>query len=80
MHNSRVPRSFVLAHSAVARGLRVTILKVLLLAFLLDLEATAALQDEIRVYDDGINAPGEFGLELHVNTMPSGNGASSYAG
>lgn len=38
------------------------------------------MQDENQVYDDGINAPGEFGLELHVNTMPSGNGASSYAG
>ena len=32
----------------------------------------AALPDEIQVYADDINAPGEFGLELHVNTTPSG--------
>ena len=34
--------------------------------------AAAVLPDEIQVYTDGINAPGEFGLELHVNTTPSG--------
>jgi hypothetical protein len=34
--------------------------------------ARAALPDEIQVYTDGINAPGEFGIELHVNTTPSG--------
>jgi len=34
--------------------------------------AGAALSDEIQVYTDDINAPGEFGLELHVNTTPKG--------
>lgn len=34
--------------------------------------ARAALPDEIQVYTDEINAPGEFGLELHVNTTPNG--------
>ena len=34
--------------------------------------AAAALSDEIQVYTDDINAPREFGLELHVNTTPSG--------
>jgi hypothetical protein len=34
--------------------------------------ARAALPDEIQVYTDGINAPGEFGIELHVNTTPEG--------
>ena len=56
------------------------ILSVVLLTTLPGLNARAALQDEIQVYDDGINAPGEFGLELHVNTTPSGNGAPSYPG
>jgi hypothetical protein len=40
----------------------------------------ADLQDEIQVYDDTINAPHEFGLELHVNTTPSGRGFGTYAG
>jgi hypothetical protein len=40
----------------------------------------ADLQDEVQVYDDGINAPHEFGLELHVNTTPSGRGVGTYAG
>ena len=33
----------------------------------------AALPDEIQVYDGEINAPGEFGLELHINHSISGN-------
>ena len=43
-------------------------------------ESRAALPDEIQVYDDGINKPGEFGLELHVNTTPSGRGVPDYPG
>jgi hypothetical protein len=42
--------------------------------------AHAALQDEIQVYADEINAPGEFGAELHVNTTPRGNAAPAYPG
>ena len=34
--------------------------------------ARAALADEIQVYTDDIDQPGEFGLELHVNTTPRG--------
>ena len=34
--------------------------------------ARAVLPDEIQVYTDDINAPGAAGLELHVNTTPSG--------
>ena len=34
--------------------------------------ARAELQDEIQVYDDAINARGETGLELHLNTTPRG--------
>ena len=40
----------------------------------------AVLQDEIQVYDDEINAKGEYSLELHVNSTPSGVGAQSYPG
>ena len=35
-------------------------------------DAHAALIDEIQVYTDDINAPGQFGLELHLNTTPKG--------
>jgi hypothetical protein len=49
--------------------------RTLLACFVLLLAAPAAravLPDEIQVYTDDINAPGELGLELHVNTTPSG--------
>ena len=42
--------------------------------------ASAALSDEIQVYDDDINAPREFGLELHVNGTPEGRGIPDYPG
>jgi hypothetical protein len=42
--------------------------------------ARADLQDEIQVYDDSINAPGERGLELHVNTTPRGRRTPGYPG
>lgn len=42
--------------------------------------AHAELSDEIQVYTDDINAPGEFGLEMHVNTTPKGRSAPEYAG
>jgi hypothetical protein len=54
----------------------------LALAFALALSvpaALAALPDEIQVYTDEINAPGEFGVELHVNTTPSGRRAPEFA-
>jgi len=42
--------------------------------------AIAALPDEIQVYTDDLEAPGERGIELHVNTTPSGNTTPSYPG
>lgn len=42
--------------------------------------AHADLQDEVQVYDDSINKPGTYGLELHVNTTPSGRSSSNYPG
>jgi hypothetical protein len=42
--------------------------------------ARAALPDEIQVYTDDINKPGAAGLELHVNTTPSGTNRQDYPG
>jgi hypothetical protein len=42
--------------------------------------AHAELSDEIQVYADDINKPREFGLELHVNTTPSGRRVPDYPG
>ena len=42
--------------------------------------ALAALSDEIQVYTDDINDPGEFGLELHLNTTPRGRALPAYPG
>lgn len=42
------------------------------------LPARAAMIDEIQVYADDINAPGEFGLELHVNTTPKGRSTADF--
>jgi hypothetical protein len=39
-----------------------------------------AIVDEIQVYVDDINKPGEKGLELHVNTTPKGRSAPAYPG
>ena len=40
----------------------------------------AVMIDEIQVYTDDINAPGKFGLELHVNTTLQGRSAPDYPG
>jgi len=42
--------------------------------------ARAALPDEIQVYVDDLRAPGESGVELHVNTTPSGRSTPDYPG
>lgn len=55
-------------------------LLVLACAALLCAGAQADLQDEIQVYDDGINEPGEFGLELHLNATPSGRRTPDFPG
>jgi hypothetical protein len=46
----------------------------------LPLGAKAALYDEIQVYDDSINARHAVGLELHVNSTPSGRSEPDYPG
>lgn len=49
------------------------------LATLCVLNANAALQDEIQVYTDDINQPGEWGMEVHINTTPKGLTTPAYA-
>ena len=51
-----------------------------LLLFLAAGEAQAALSDEIQVYTDDLEKPGERGIELHVNTTPSGRSTPDYPG
>jgi hypothetical protein len=43
-------------------------------------QARAALPDEIQVYIDDIRAPGESGVELHINVTPSGRSQPEYPG
>lgn len=43
-------------------------------------DACGALPDEIQVYTDEINRPGQWGLELHVNATPAGNKIPDYPG
>jgi len=50
------------------------------LAGMAALPTAAALSDEIQVYTDDLNAPGEFGLELHANTTPRGRSTPDYPG
>lgn len=52
----------------------------LLLPALVASPARAVMIDEIQVYTDDINAPGQFGLELHVNTTLQGRSAPDYPG
>lgn len=53
--------------------------RILLLAFAAG-RLPAVMIDEIQVYTDDINAPGKFGLELHVNATPQGRAAPDYPG
>lgn len=50
----------------------------LLAACLFPRPASAAQQDEIQVYADEINKPGEFTLEMHINGTPNGIAVQRY--
>jgi hypothetical protein len=39
-----------------------------------------AIQDEIQVYTDDLDAKGESGVEIHINTTPSGRSTPDYPG
>jgi hypothetical protein len=42
--------------------------------------AWSALPDEIQVYTDDLELPGELGMELHINTTPEGRSTPDYPG
>lgn len=61
--------------------LPVSTIYALLLSFGLGVSAVShAAPDEIQVYNDDINKPGEVGLELHLNHVPSGRKIPGYVG
>ncbi len=71
------------AHSAhSARGARLAYaLLAALLAFISAAPANvAAAPDEVQVYTDDVNEPGEFGLEIHANYVLDGFRTPAYAG
>jgi hypothetical protein len=68
-------RAFVRARLRACIG-RVTVAALTCLAS----PVQAELPDEIQVYADDINAPGQFHLELHLNTTPSGRSTPHYPG
>ena len=49
-------------------------------ALLLGMAPAHAINDEIQVYTEDINEPGQFGLELHMNTTPAGRSTPDYPG
>ena len=49
-------------------------------AFALASPGAFAIQDEIQVYTDDLDAKGESGVEIHVNTTPSGRSTPDYPG
>ncbi len=66
---------------SVLPGYRTRFALVALLAGLLPaVPARSVLQDEIQVYDDSINKPEQWGLELHFNFTPSGVSTLGYPG
>lgn len=50
------------------------------LAEILSVQTAFAAPDEIQVYTDDMNEPGDFGVELHVNYVLDGAKQSGYAG
>lgn len=47
---------------------------------LLPLPAAAGTEDEIQVYNNSINAPGQLGLELHSNFVAEGTRTPAWKG
>lgn len=66
------------AATAFRDALRAVLLATLLLLF--PCAPALAVSDEIQVYTDDINEPGERGLELHINTTPRGRKTPEYEG
>jgi hypothetical protein len=62
------------------RPARALILAVAGMAAMLDALPALAIVDEIQVYTDDLDARGESGLEVHVNTTPRGRKTPDYDG
>lgn len=62
------------------RGPSLLTAALLALAALTGVSNALAASDEIQVYTEEMDEPGEFGLELHVNYVPKGRKEASYAG
>jgi hypothetical protein len=59
---------------------RSTLAALVLMLLALPAPARAALPDEIQVYTDDLEKPGERGVELHINTTPKGRTEPEYPG
>lgn len=59
---------------------RTSVLVLVLCASMIGAPSASAAPDEIQVYLDDINAPGEVGLELHLNYVPKGRRTPDYPG
>lgn len=63
------------------KSLRVSVLGMFIAyAGMFSFQTAFAAPDEIQVYTDDMNEPGEFGLELHVNYVIDGARQAEYAG
>lgn len=53
---------------------------IFMLAGMLAISTAFAASDEIQVYTEELNDPGQYGVELHVNFVPDGARQPSYVG
>lgn len=67
-------------HGAHGPFCRRTLAAAVLTAGLMAAPYAAAVGEEIQVYTNDVNAPGEFSLEMHVNYVLEGPRTSGYAG
>src|SRR5437660_136302 len=69
-HHSQRPGAAIGSRAALAGAALVLVART----------AWCTLPDEIQVYTDDLERPGERGIELHVNTTPSGRATPDYPG
>lgn len=73
--------SAICLHPPARRDSRhLALLYLILLPALTVAPAAQAASDEIQVYTEEMDEPGEFGLELHLNYVPKGRREAGYAG
>lgn len=62
------------------RTFNLTVRTIWIVALFASLPLEGALYDEIQVYADELNAPGKFGLDIHLNTTLKGRTQPEYRG